>query len=837
MASVLAEPGGLHSSAAVHLDLRRCRIPGLLWTCLSVLQVFRPVAEAGEAEVLLASGAPSQRPRQVLFLGRQVTNHHRPDLFHTMMRLPWAERDLKMTFTVNLSDLNTTTLSGYDAIFIYGNAFSAVTSGQQAAFQQYANEGRGVAAMHVACWSSPDAPLITSVIGGAFLGHHLIQEFSQVILPVEHPILNGLGTYTSVDEPYLFKNVAPDRTILTMREGPHAPEAMTWVRQQGQGRVFYHSGGHDSRTWVQPNFQELVTRGIEWVAKPGGGPVITGLGKARIGNGGAIAVRATLAGTSEKQAVLTRLGDRWHRPVLEGETLYDLGSGTHTPAAHDPLRIGGESALPVLAMAGGFIDAGEMARHGWWTGRGGLARSVAREGADLGWGSGFLTVAAVPEGIVPELVMNAGGTTVAQVFVERESAPELDTALVRAMGGTTEVLLVEGGMLPDGEATWTCGDLRSMRLSLNNGGLLAAVMPGEDGGKVVVTRAADAWDFSLRTGTSVPGLPAAGTVTDLREVRLNDAGAMVAAARLDAEGAVLRRDPISSGWSLLLRDGPQLWLAGGETLLLPEDGTGTWIDAGGTVWLLAGIGDGESVAGCLIKIDPAGTATLLCREGGSLVLGDETVTLDSLGSPDGWSCGPAGIAAGRMTVTPATGPVRDVLVRWSGRHPLPVLAAGAMFRSAAGEFEVAGFQVDGGGTPEDGKGGFLTSGGEWVATATDSGGVDRLIHGAGIADLDGDGRDDLLEVALGGDPAAADPGTPLLGIDPVPAGAVLRFFRKPGAPFDYVVEISGDLDDWQPSVAEPQPSADQDSVPSGYQRMELPLAGDRGFARVRVSAD
>jgi type 1 glutamine amidotransferase len=808
-----------------------------LLTVLVFLHSHGPVRAGGASEVLLSSGDASPRPRQVIFLGRQINGHHNPSAFHAMMRLPWAERDLRMTFTVNLADLNAATLSGHDAIFIYGNAFYQVTAAQELAFRDYANTGGGVAAMHVACWSFPDAPVITSVIGGAFLGHHPIQQFSQVILPVEHPILKGLGTYSSVDEPYLFKNVAPDRTILTMREGPHAPEAMTWVRQQGQGRVFYHSGGHDSRTWVQPNFQELVTRGIEWVARDGDGPEVAGLGKARIGQGGAIAVRATLAGAEEKQVVLTRLGNRWHRPVLEGETVYELASGTHAPALDDPLRIGGAAALPVMAMVAGFNDAGDISRSGWWTGRGGLARSVAREGADLGWGSGFLTVTAVPVGIVPELVMNAGGTAVAQVFVDLEGAAELDTALLRASGGTPDVLLVEGEVLDDGEDTWTCGDLRDVRLSLNNGGLLAAVLPGADEGKVLATRTSGEWEFSLRTGASAPGLPAAGMVSDLKEVRLNDAGQAVAAVRLGADAALLRREAATPEWSLLLRDGSQPWLAPGESLLLPADGRGTLMDNGGTVWQLAGIGSGGPVAGCLIKIDPAGTAALVCREGGSLVLGDETVTLSALGSPNAWSSGPAGMAAGRMTVTPAAGLPRDVLVRWNGRQALPVLGVGSVFLSESGAFEVAAFQVDGGGTSEDGKGGFLTPDGQWVATASDSVGVDRLIQGADIADLDGDGRDDSLEVALGGDPAVSDSGTPLLGIEPVPAGSVLRFLRRTDAPFSYVVETSENLRDWLPSTGAPQPAAAQSGVPAGYQRMELPLSGDSRFARVRVSAD
>jgi type 1 glutamine amidotransferase len=795
-------------------------------------------AFASAPDSLLSEGQASPRPRQVLFLGKQVTTHHRPDLFHTMMRLPWAERDLGMTFTVNLSDLNATTLSGYDAIFIYGNAFYQVTAGQQVAFQQYADGGGGVAAMHVACWSSPDAGLITSVIGGAFLGHHAIQEFSQVILPVEHPILNGLGTYMSVDEPYLFKNVAPDRTILTMREGPVAPEAMTWVRQQGLGRVFYHSGGHDARTWVQPNFRELVTRGIEWVCKEGGGPEIASLGKARIGQGGAVAVRATLAGAPAKQAVLTRMNGRWHRPVLEGETLYDLGSGTHAPAAEDALRIGGEAGAPVLAMRSRFLDTGGNPRGGWWTGRGGLARSVIREGGDLSWGNALLAVAAVPAGLVPELVMNASGRSVAQVFVDRPAAPELDTVLVESSAdGHAALLVVEGEAWETESEPWTCGDLRGAKLSLSNSGVLAAVLPGAEDDAVLALRSGHAWGIELREGMPVPGVEGAGPLADLAGVRINDAGGRVVAAGFSSGRALLGRAGGDSAWSVLLAAGSQPWVAPGESLELPADGSGLWVDAGGTVWQLAAIAAGGSSVRCVVKITPAGESSLLCREGAALKLGMEMVTVESLGETSDWACGPAGIACGRLTVSAAGGPPYDVLVRWHGRHPLPVLAVGQPLAAADPAFVVADFLVDGGGSPQDGHGGFLAADGNWVATVTDSGGSVRLVQGTSITDLDGDGREDLLEAALGGNPLVADAGLPLSGIEPVAAGAKLQFLRDPDGPFDYQVELSGDLDTWEPAVSSPVPAADQSGVPAGYQRMEIALTGDSGFARVRVSAD
>src|SRR5690606_5976892 len=42
------------------------------------------------------------------------------------------------------------------------------------------------------------------------------------------------------------------------------PEPWTWVRTQGEGRVFYTASGHDERVWSKPEFHALLKSGILW---------------------------------------------------------------------------------------------------------------------------------------------------------------------------------------------------------------------------------------------------------------------------------------------------------------------------------------------------------------------------------------------------------------------------------------------------------------------------------------------------------------------------------------------------------------------------------------------
>ncbi|MCA9159204.1 MAG: ThuA domain-containing protein, partial [Planctomycetales bacterium] len=76
--------------------------------------------------------------------------------------------------------------------------------------------------------------------------------------------------FTSWDETYIHTRHNPrNRIVLEVRKlGSQADglsqEPWTWVRSQGQGRVFYTAWGHDRRTWNNPGFQNLLLRGIRW---------------------------------------------------------------------------------------------------------------------------------------------------------------------------------------------------------------------------------------------------------------------------------------------------------------------------------------------------------------------------------------------------------------------------------------------------------------------------------------------------------------------------------------------------------------------------------------------
>jgi len=64
------------------------------------------------------------------------------------------------------------------------------------------------------------------------------------------------------DELYIIEGDLTQWHILARAEGHPIIYTKTW----GQGRVYSNALGHDTRALENPSFQELVCRGVAWVA-------------------------------------------------------------------------------------------------------------------------------------------------------------------------------------------------------------------------------------------------------------------------------------------------------------------------------------------------------------------------------------------------------------------------------------------------------------------------------------------------------------------------------------------------------------------------------------------
>jgi len=198
----------------------------------------------------------------ILFLGD--SGHHRPDLRVDDITPYLAERGIYLHYTDQQSDLNLENLNNYDALMIYGNR-TGLPMQQETDLLSYVNNGGGIVAIHSASATFNDSDAFVSLIGGAFKAHGT-GTFSVEHQSSTHPVLEGVPEFESWDETYVHMKHNPDKEVLSVRvEGNHE-EPWTWVRDQGNGRVFYTAWGHDERTWENEGFKKLIERASRWAS-------------------------------------------------------------------------------------------------------------------------------------------------------------------------------------------------------------------------------------------------------------------------------------------------------------------------------------------------------------------------------------------------------------------------------------------------------------------------------------------------------------------------------------------------------------------------------------------
>ena len=198
----------------------------------------------------------------VLFLGDD--GHHQPRERLRVIVSNFADQGIFFHYTDRQDHLNLENLKRYDVLMIYGNR-SGLTSQQESDLLNYVQSGGGLVAVHSASSSFNDSDAFVNLVGGAFKAHG-DATFSVRHLMPNHPVKAGVPEFESWDETYVHMKHNPDKTVLSVRvEGDHE-EPWTWVRNHGDGRVFYTAWGHDERTWRQPGFRQLLDRGIRWAA-------------------------------------------------------------------------------------------------------------------------------------------------------------------------------------------------------------------------------------------------------------------------------------------------------------------------------------------------------------------------------------------------------------------------------------------------------------------------------------------------------------------------------------------------------------------------------------------
>ena len=201
------------------------------------------------------------RRAEVLFLGHD-SEHHNSYRYADWLSKAVFNSGINITYTEKPGDLNTPNLEKFDGVVIYAN-HDYISPSQEKALKKFVEEGNGLIPIHSAAGNFKNSDWYVNTIGGQFKSHGE-GTFSAEIVNPTHPVMAGISEFETWDETYLHQRVNPDMTVLMERVEGDIREPYTWVREQGEGRVFYTAYGHNDSTWKSYDYLQLLENGILW---------------------------------------------------------------------------------------------------------------------------------------------------------------------------------------------------------------------------------------------------------------------------------------------------------------------------------------------------------------------------------------------------------------------------------------------------------------------------------------------------------------------------------------------------------------------------------------------
>ena len=253
--------------------------------------------------------AKPQRPRKVLVLNHAAGFVHAsiPLAGLTVEAMGKKTGAYTATISWDAADINAGNLKQYDAVFLNSTTGcflddpndAAATAARKAALLEFVRGGKGIAAVHAASDSyhgstcaqpmasagEPLWPEWNKMIGGYFKFHWNNPQLITVKIDDPKSPLTAMfkgQEFEIHDETYVLANDSFSRAnvhVLTsvdydkMSDADKAKErnprpdhdyALSWIRPEGKGRLFYEAHGHDESIYAMRPMLEHILAGIQY---------------------------------------------------------------------------------------------------------------------------------------------------------------------------------------------------------------------------------------------------------------------------------------------------------------------------------------------------------------------------------------------------------------------------------------------------------------------------------------------------------------------------------------------------------------------------------------------
>lgn len=191
-------------------------------------------------------------------------------------------------FTVNCTqdcaaDFTKENLQNYDIVAFYTTLDLPIADAdKEYFFQTWAKQkGHGVMGFHSAGDTFHEYEPYWDMMGGTFIGHPWNSNVKVTLInhDPENPCVQPFGQdFVIQDEIYMYRHWQPEkvRVLLSLdyarsptgsavptEHGYHVP--ICWVKEYGQGRLYYNNLGHNEASWTNEAYLKSITTAVDWM--------------------------------------------------------------------------------------------------------------------------------------------------------------------------------------------------------------------------------------------------------------------------------------------------------------------------------------------------------------------------------------------------------------------------------------------------------------------------------------------------------------------------------------------------------------------------------------------
>jgi uncharacterized protein len=173
-------------------------------------------------------------------------------------------------------------LKKFDGLFFYTTGMILPDGEPREALLEFVKSGKGFVGVHSATDTFAEFKPYVSFINGNFDGHPWGAGETCAFTnhePTHATVKMWPAEFKWKDEIYQYKGYDPKavRVLLSLnmadtktKGGYHVP--VCWVRDYGDGRLFYTNLGHNESTWKEERYREHLLEGFKWSLKLIDGP-------------------------------------------------------------------------------------------------------------------------------------------------------------------------------------------------------------------------------------------------------------------------------------------------------------------------------------------------------------------------------------------------------------------------------------------------------------------------------------------------------------------------------------------------------------------------------------